>query len=151
MLSILLQPVFDSIVAKLHIRRESFGYGVFQILRTFVVVLVGYVFDVAPSFADGMNTITGFFTNQNFALFGEECDKLGLLEKDYIVLAIGAAILFFIGVIQERHPHTTIREMLDDNPFALRFILIYLGLVAVAVFGIYGSGYNAADFVYMQF
>jgi D-alanyl-lipoteichoic acid acyltransferase DltB (MBOAT superfamily) len=151
MLSILLQPVFDSIVAKLHIRRESFGYGVFQILRTFVVVLVGYVFDVAPSFADGMNTITGFFTNQNFALFGEECDKLGLLEKDYIVLAIGAAILFFVGVIQERYPHTTIREMLDDNPFALRFILIYLGMVAVAVFGIYGSGYNAADFVYMQF
>ena len=41
--------------------------------------------------------------------------------------------------------------MLDDNPFALRFILIYLGMVAVAVFGIYGSGYNAADFVYMQF
>jgi len=151
MLSILLQPVFDSIVAKLHIRRESFGYGVFQILRTFVVVLVGYVFDVAPSFADGMNTITGFFTNQNFALFGEECDKLGLLEKDYVVLAIGAAILFFIGVIQERNPHTTIREMLDDTPFALRFILIYLGMVAVAVFGIYGSGYNAADFVYMQF
>ena len=68
-----------------------------------------------------------------------------------IVLAIGAAILFFVGVIQERYPHTTIREMLDDNPFALRFILIYLGMVAVAVFGIYGSGYNAADFVYMQF
>ena len=30
-------------------------------------------------------------------------------------------------------------------------LLLYLGIMTVVIFGIYGSGYNAADFVYMQF
>ena len=42
-------------------------------------------------------------------------------------------------------------KMLDRKPFALRFLLLYLGIMTVVIFGIYGSGYNAADFVYMQF
>jgi hypothetical protein len=41
--------------------------------------------------------------------------------------------------------------MLDRKPVALRFLLLYLGVMTVVIFGIYGSGYNAADFVYMQF
>ena len=61
------------------------------------------------------------------------------------------AIIFIASVIQERHPDTTIRVMLDQKPLALRFVLLYLGVIAVVIYGIYGSGYNAADFVYMQF
>ena len=41
--------------------------------------------------------------------------------------------------------------MLDKKPFILRFALIFIGIMAVIVYGIYGSGYNPADFVYMQF
>ncbi len=151
MLSILLQPLFDSWTEKLHIRRTSAWFIVFQILRTFIVVLVGYVFDVAPSFGDGMATIGKFFTNQNFGIFGEELGTLGLWGSDYLILLIGIAVIFTCSVIQERHPGTTIRAMLDQKPFILRFALLYFGIVSVLIFGIYGSGYNAADFVYMQF
>ena len=45
----------------------------------------------------------------------------------------------------------TIREMLDRKPFLLRFAVIFIGIMAVIVYGVYGSGYNPADFVYMQF
>ena len=151
MLSILLQPVFDSIVEKLHIRRESIGYSLFQIFRTFIVVLVGYVFDIAPSFAHGMSTIGMFFTNQNFVKGINEINNLGLTGKDYAVLLIGAAIMLTVSLIQERHTDTDIRHMIDRKPFALRFVLLYAGIMAVVIFGIYGSGYSAADFVYMQF
>ena len=151
MLSILLQPVFDIIVDKLHIRRESLWYSLFQIFRTFIVVLVGYVFDVAPSFATGMETIGKFFTDQNFVQAFDELQGLGLILPDVIVIAIATVFLFIISLIQERHADTNIRTMLDSKPFILRFILIYLGVMAVIIFGIYGSGYSAADFVYMQF
>ena len=46
---------------------------------------------------------------------------------------------------------SVLREMLDKKPFILRFALIFIGIMAVIVYGIYGSGYNPADFVYMQF
>ena len=151
MLSILLQPVFDLIIAKLHIRRESWWYSLFQMFRTFIVVLVGYVFDVAPSFGDGMNTIGKFFSNQNFSTALSQIETLGLWKKDYFVILLGAVTILIASIIQERHKDTNLRTMLDKKPFILRFALLYLGIMAVVIFGIYGSGYSAADFVYMQF
>ena len=60
-------------------------------------------------------------------------------------------VVFVASVIQERHSSTTIREMLDKKPFALRGFVIFAGVMLVLVFGIYGPGYDPAAFVYMQF
>ena len=103
------------------------------------------------TFATGMETIGKFFTDQNFVQAFDELQGLGLILPDVIVIAIATVFLFIISLIQERHADTNIRTMLDSKPFILRFILIYLGVMAVIIFGIYGSGYSAADFVYMQF
>ncbi len=151
MVSILLQPVFDIILEKLHINPKAAWYSVFQMLRTFIIVLVGYVFDVAPGINESMNTFKLILTNQSFAQARAQISELGLGKKDFIVILVGIIVIFIVSVIQECHPSTTIREMLDKKPFILRFALIFIGIMAVIVYGIYGSGYNPADFVYMQF
>ena len=151
MISIIMQPLFDGAVDKLRISRKNPFFIGFQVVRTLLVVLVGYVFDVAPSFGEGMRTLQLFFTGQNFSAGIEEISKLGLVASDYIILLAGAIIILIASIIQERHLDTDIRTMLDRKPFALRFLLLYLGIMTVVIFGIYGSGYNAADFVYMQF
>lgn len=151
MISILLQPVFDSVLKKLRINPEAKWYSVFQMLRTFIIVLVGYVFDVAPGFSQAMRTFWLILTNQSVTAARAEISELGLGKKDIIVILVGIAVIFAVSVIQERHPSTTIREILDKKPFILRFALIFIGIMAVIVYGIYGSGYNPADFVYMQF
>ncbi len=153
MLSILLQPLFDALTDKLHINRDGVPLYVFRILRTFVVVLVGYVFDVAPTFSQAVRTIALFFTGQNFTRGAEEISSLGLGVKEYIVILFFTAVLFAVSVVQERHMKdgVNIRQMLDAKPFALRFAAIFIGVLVIVVFGVYGSGYNAADFVYMQF
>lgn len=151
MLSTLLKPVFDKTIEKLHIRSKSFAFGLFQMFRTFIVVLVGYVFDVAPSFSQAMKTFELFFVNQSISTGWSQISELGLGKKDYVVILIGMLIIFVVSVIQERHSETTMREMLDKKPFILRWFVLFAGIMAVIVFGIYGSGYNPADFVYMQF
>ena len=151
MLSILLQPVFDSIIKKLHIRRECWWYSMFAMFRTFLIVLVGYVFDVAPSFIQGVNTIAKFFTDQNFKIGYSQISELKIDLADCFVILIGAAIILFVSIMQERNPERSLRVQLDEKPFAVRFLLLYAGIMAVVVFGVYGSGYDAASFVYMQF
>ena len=151
MVSILLQPLFDSILKKLHINPNAVWYSVFQMLRTFIIVLVGYVFDVAPGFSQAMRTFRLILTNQSLTAARAEISELGLGKKDMLVILAGIAVIFIVSVIQERHPSTTIREMLDRKPFLLRFAVIFIGIMAVIVYGVYGSGYNPADFVYMQF
>ncbi len=152
MLSILLKPIFDGITAKLHINPKSFGFGLFQIFRTLLVILVGYVFDVAPTFDLAMETFAKVFTNQNISESVTQFSTANLLSiKDFVIIAIGAVLIFVISVIQERHPETTVRQMLDKKPFIIKWLAVYFAIMIIIVFGIYGSGYNAADFVYMQF
>ena len=151
MLSILMQPIFDSWTNKLHIKKQSFPFRLFQMVRTFIVVLVGYVFDVAPTMEQGFKTIAMFFTSQNPVEGWQQIFSLGIQDYDYVVIILGIILIWIVSMIQEKHQDTDIRTMLDKKPFMLRFAAVYLGIVAVVVFGIYGSGYNAADFVYMQF
>lgn len=151
MISILLKPVFDWVLAKLRINAQSFAYGIFQMFRTFLVVLVGYVFDVAPNFAQAMNTFKLAFTDQSLSVGWSQISELGLEKYEYAIIIFGMIVVFVASVIQERHSSTTIREMLDRKPFALRGLVIFAGLMLVLVFGIYGPKYDPAAFVYMQF
>ena len=152
MVSILLEPLFISAKDKLHIKDTNIPFMLFQMFRTFLIVLVGYVFDVAPSFSQAMRTFWLFFTNQNFKLGYSQISDLGLGKKDYLVVLIGGLIIFIASVIQERAKDgLDIRHMLDKKPFILRFALLFVCLISIVVFGIYGSGYSAADFVYAQF
>ncbi|MBQ1382263.1 MAG: MBOAT family protein [Ruminococcus sp.] len=151
MLSILMQPLFDGAVDKLRINRKNPVFIGFQIFRTLLVVLVGYVFDVVHDFGEGMYTFGQFFTGQNLPEGIAQIGTLGLLWQDYVVIGLGSIVLLVASIIQEKHPETDIRHMLDQKIFFVRALVLYIGVMAVVIFGIYGSGYNAADFVYMQF
>lgn len=151
MISILLKPVFDFVLAKLHINPKSFLYGVFQMFRTFIVVLVGYVFDIAPSFSGALNMIKLSLFDQHIRTGITQICNLGVGKKDYVVLLAGMFVIFVVSVIQERNSSTSLRVMLDKKPLILRWSLTLVCLVTVLIFGIYGPGYNPAEFVYMQF
>lgn len=151
MLAVLLKPVFESINEKLHLTAKNIPFMVFRIIRTYILVLVGYVFDVAPSFRASLHTFKSILVDQNFSQGYQEIQSLGVYKKEYLLLLLGAIFIFIISVIQERHSETTIRKMLDKKPFIFRYAPVFIGLMALIVFGVYGSGFNAADFVYMQF
>ena len=153
MLSILMQPLFDALTDKLHIDRENFFFRLFQMFRTFLIVLVGYVFDVAPSFSQAIRAIGLFFTGQNFSEGFEQISGLGVDWRGYVIIALCTVLIFIVSVIQEKHEPKgeNIRTLLDRRPFAVRWVVLFAAIITIAVFGIYGSGYDAADFVYMQF
>ncbi len=151
MLSALLAPVFVRWQEKLHIDPKAAWYIKFQIFRTFLVILVGYVFDVAPSFGQAMRTFALAFTDWNIAAGMEQIAGMGLCIPEYVLLLVSTVFLFRVSQIQERNGGTTIRAMLDERPFIVRWLVLYFGILALVIFGVYGPGYNPADFVYMQF
>lgn len=150
-ISMCLSPVFESLAEKLHINVESFGFGLFQIFRTLIVVLIGYVFDVAPSLSGSFNIIGQVFADQNLAVGYSQIKTLGLLTVDYAVVALSCLVLFTVSVIQEKHSEESLRVMLDKRSAVIRLGLIIMCICFILVFGIYGPGYDPAEFVYMQF
>lgn len=151
MLSTLLKPTYDAALSKLKINAQSWWYSLFQILRTFVIVFIGYIFDIAPNFSGAMKMTKAMLFDQHLRSGIHQIMKLGLANKEYILLAICTLVIFIVSVIQEKHNTTTLREMLDKKPFILRFALIFFCIITIIIFGVYGPGYNPSEFVYMQF
>jgi hypothetical protein len=151
MLSTLLEPAFLSVNKSLKIRTESFFFRLFQMGRTFVIVLIGYVFDIAPSFRAAMEMFAAMIARQNIRGAMADISAFDLTKKDYLVLILGVIVMFFVSLIQEKNPDTTLRQLLDRKPFILRYLLILAAIIVLLVFGIYGPGFNPAEFVYMQF
>lgn len=151
MFSTLLEPVFEQVVKKLCINVKNKAFVLFQVVRTFVIVFIGYVFDVAASFGDSMYTFRMMLTGQDFSRGRTEIKQLGLSIADYVVLAVCTMVVFIVSAIQEKHANESLRVMLDRKPFLVRYLLLLVGIMVLIVFGIYGPGYDPADFVYMQF
>lgn len=153
MIGILIQPLLDALTDRLHINRSNFFFRLFQMFRTFLIVLVGYVFDVAPDFNQAMRTIGLFFTGQNFAQGMDQISGLGIDAASFVVILVCTVVIFIVSLIQEKHAEDgeNIRTLLDRKPFMVRWLVLFVLIMTIVVFGVYGSGYNAADFVYMQF
>lgn len=151
MLSALLEPSLKQLPEKLHLNVKHPSFTLFQMLRTFLIVFIGYVFDVASNLTDSMYTFRMMLVDQNLTRGIAEISALNLSSTDFAVLAVCTLALLCISAVQEKHSGTSLRVLLDQKPFLLRYILILSGLMTILVFGIYGPGYDPADFVYMQF
>lgn len=153
MLSILMQPVFEQAVQRFHINTKSRWWHGVQIVRTFLIVLVGYMFDIGQNFSEAMGMLGKCFTDfsLNRAQIWEQLLACGLEKADYVLLVIATIFIFCVSLIQERHPDTTVRVLLEQKYRKNQWVILMAALLAIAVFGVYGPGYNASDFVYMQF
>lgn len=148
MLSTLLKPLYEISLKKLHINPDFFLWRLFQIFRTFLIIAVGYVFDIAPEVRDAFSTIFRILFQQNLIIGFQQIKSI---QFGTGFVAFGTAVMLFVSIIQERNPEITIRQRLDKIPFLIRWLFIFVSLLFVLVFGIYGPGFHPADFVYAQF
>lgn len=155
--SMLLTPVFNFMNDKLKTERARLPFRIFQIIRTFVLVLIGYVFDIAPSFSAALNmmkrTVTdfdlNFFVESELPfLFGDVSANQAHLS--YIILIVTTIFLFAVSLVQEI-TGIKIRDYLNERHTAVQFILLFAGVIFILTYGIYGPGYDVQGFVYMQF
>ena len=146
--SALLEPTFLWINQKLHIPTQSFIWRIWQIARTFFICCVGRVFFRADSLQTAVGILRAVVTRP-FAL--AELEKLAEYSTNIYNLAVtlvAMLVLFVVDIVEERHP---LREALMRRNIALRWALIYACLFFVLIFGVYGLGYGATNFIYEQF
>ena len=72
----------------------------------------------------------------------------GMTGADVVAAIIGVIVLWIVDMLQEK---MSIRETLAKQHIVVRWVIIYAGLFAVILMGIYGPGYDASSFIYEQF
>lgn len=150
MLSVLLAPGYDALRTRLHIRAGAWWFVLFQMLRTFLIVLVGYYFDIAPSFTGAIDMMRRSLCDQQLREGLAQLLTCGLELRQYFALGYGALVLFGVSLAQERCGDEGLRPRLNRRA-GLAWLLTFLCIASTLVFGAYGPGYNPSDFVYMQF
>ena len=84
-----------------------------------------------------------------WVILGGSRFSLGLDVHDVVILMLSIAVLVLVSACQERG--FPIRKAFCRQNTAFRWLVYLLAIAAIWVFGAYGSGFNAADFIYGGF
>ena len=134
---------------KLHINDKAFGYRVFMMLRTFVLMNLSWYFDCVDSVKTAWYMIVQSVTNFHpSTLLTISSGKLGVVFTPYalLILGVGCVILFIVSVIQERG--VKMRDALSKLPFYAQFAIFAVLLICI---GLLSPMAVARGFIYAQF
>ena len=151
LVSPLCEPIFTAMTRKLRINTKKLWFRLFQMLRTFVIVVLGYVFDVAPNLTESFTTFRRLFTQRSFSTAWRQIRELELEIRDYKIVFLGTLLILLVDIYHEIYGCGTLRKKLDEKPFALRYVLLLGCLLVTLYFGVWGPSFGEAAFVYMQF
>lgn len=119
----------------------------FQNCITFALVSVAWIFFRAESLHDAVYMLTHLHTGWVDILKGNGFESMILLGKAKSQLIIALASLTFVWVIHFIESHETMRHMLSEKPFYVRWPIYYLMLSAVFLLSAPGS----QKYIYFQF
>ena len=145
----LVEPVYKKMNELLPRLTASGGFHLFRILRTFLVVNIGWYFDRCVRACDAFDMLhKTLFAFQPAQLFDGTLGSLGLAAKDYRILLIATFLLFIVSLMQERG--VKVRDFVLSRPLALRWLILYVFILFVlATFG--GSNVADSGFMYAVF
>ena len=153
-ISMLCDPLFRKFREKIGAASQSFSYRLFQIARTAVLVLAGFAFDIADNLRDSVAMLVKCVTDpiplQTMPGIKEFLLSLGLQKLDWYILALGGLFLFCVSLYQERSGRS-VRETLSRQCIWFQWGVMLCAMAAIFMFGMYGTGITAGEFVYMQF
>lgn len=151
----ILKPARLRVLSALHINRESRVWSAVRIVCTFCLIDLAWLFFRAPSFLTGVAMIHRAVTCFSFeSLFLAGADgslglyTLGLDAAEFWLAMICILILAIADIVKEKRP---IRPMITRLPLVPRWILYFVFLYAILIFGAYGPGFDASAFIYFQF
>ena len=146
--SALLEPAYKRFGDKHESLVASRGFYLFRVLRTFVIVNIGWYFDRAIR---GTDAFIMLFKTAFVPRFAQLADgtlmELGLKADDFKILAVSTVILFAVSLMQERGVH--MRQWIYARRLPLRWAILLLFTFFVLATFVYGSG--NAGFMYAAF
>ena len=149
-MSALLEPLYKRTNERLGEKVvSSRAFYCWRVLRTFIIVNIGWYFDRALRGADAFAMLGKTFFAPAFAQLSDgTLLTLGLAASDFTILAIATVLLIAVSVLQERGMQ--IRSRLLSLPVVPRVILLYAFMYFVLA-NFMGANAGNAGFMYAIF
>lgn len=148
-ISELCSPFFKGFYEKHGIRADAVIFRYLRKLRTFLLISVGFMFFNANSLSDGFGMLGRIVTDFGAkTLTDGSVMNLGLEMKDWCITIVSLLILWGCSILQTKE---SLRDRLAKKHILIRWAVLYMLLFYVIIFGRYGPGFSAAEFIYQGF
>jgi D-alanyl-lipoteichoic acid acyltransferase DltB (MBOAT superfamily) len=125
-------------------------WDAFQILRTFLLMSAIRMFDRYDGVGTTFKMLGSVFTRFDLRGFvAADITELGVSIPGYIGAGLGVCLLIFVSFLGRGRVDA--REKLFNLKWPLRYAVVGALFFMIVVFGAYGIGYDAAQFIYNQF
>ena len=147
-ISELCTPAFKSIKAKLKINEKGFLFVQFKRIRTFILISIGLMFFNSNSLTDGFRMLGHAFCIGRDSVVEA---GFGLGRSDWMILAMSFVLWLLMSIINEYSKQKDVREVIAARNIVIRWAIFYALIIFIVIFGYYGPGYDAAQFIYQGF
>ena len=143
-----LSPLYNKFHAKFPKLINTVPYSIFMMIRTFLLMGTVRILDCYRDVSVTFKMIGSIFVTPNWnSLWNGNVLSLGLNIWDYIVILSVCLIMIIVSALNETKD---VRERLWGHPTWSTAITTSL-LFFILIFGAYGVGYDANQFIYNQF
>ena len=143
------EPLFGYLNRCFSLNKDSYAMKLFGRARTWILISIGEMFTITGSFAGFLRLFYQIIHDFKWHRVITDIELYSLTYKDFFVVGIGVIIWYVVSVRQESGMQ--IREHIAAQPWLFRYALTAGVIMITFIFGIYGSSYNAADFIYGGF
>lgn len=145
------KPVKARIYPYIGIRMDSISYKVGQVAVTFLLTCFAWIFFRAESIGAAIGYILNIFRRWDpWAISDKTLYGIGLSNYEWNVLLIALAVLVITDVIK-RLDNKRIDRFLNEQGTLVKGIVIGFMILMIGIFGEYGGGFDAKQFIYFQF
>lgn len=145
-----LKPLRDWVVQKFGINRKAFSHRLLKIGTTFALINFSWVFFRAAGARQALSILKQMLSNFNLWIFFDgSLYTMGLDQKDFTLAIVAMVVLFAVSFLHSRG--ISLRQKIARQGLWFRWGIYYAAIFSVLILGIYGSGYDASQFIYFQF
>ena len=145
-----LMPIRERLIRLFRLNPDSFGFRLYRTLVTFVLVDLSWVYFRAEGFRAANTIVRSMVTAKNpWVLFDGSLYTLGLDGPNFRLMIVSIFILLAADIA--KRCGITIREKIIEQDYLFRWVFIACAVVFILLFGVWGPGYSAANFIYFQF
>ncbi len=133
--------------------KKKFNHKILMIPRmviTFALVDFAWLFFKANDMSHAGSVIDRILHMNNPELLANgTLYDLGLNQKNFAVLIVALMILLIADIV--KYNHVKLRKKICELDILNRWIVLGVSIASILLFGIWGSGYEAVNFIYFQF
>lgn len=136
---------------KLNVKTNCFSWHFLQVAVTFLLVDFAWIFFRSKSIKDAIYFIQRIAIRPTpWVLFNGGIYNLGLDRVEMNILMVSLVLLFLVDKIRYKKKMTLDVFLMEQNLW-FEWLIIILLVLAIFIFGEYGTTFNAQQFIYFQF